>query len=1063
MGTTSDSTTTPRTDPAAHTPVRDRRGPPGSRAPSRDEEQRVATVRELFDTSFVLVGIFTVDGRLVEANHAAYAAAGVRPEEVIDKPLADIGAFAHSPLVIAQMRSLFERALGGEATRAELPVRLRGARIAQVDCMVSPLRDSTGRITQIAVTAVEITAQRSAEASLLRVNRELRMLGSCHQVLLRARTEHVLLHNLCRIIVDIGGYAFVWVGYPEDDAERTVRPVGHAGGSADYLQAARVSWGNSQRSQGPTGRAIRLRSIQICRETDSDPAFAPWRTDARKRGYLSSIALPILAAGDCIGALNIYSRQPDRFDSHEVALLASLAGDLGYGIAALRAQSESRLFRSLLDRANDLIYTVDAESGRILDANATVSQRLGYAREELLQMSVMDFSITTPHRSWAERIDCVRAVGSMVSDAAHRTKRGELIAVEASLRYVEEDHRPYVICVTRDISDRRHQEERIAALTRTLRLQSGINAAVLRIRERDELLREACRLATSVGGYERAVLSIVAADGRRAIPQFRAGAGADFPEPAFLPISDGTEPDSTLSGLALRTGEIAVCSDLTRSHPPVAMRERLIELGYRSIVALPLIVDGQRVGVLTLTSRDANLVQDEELLLLEDVVASLSFALRSQQHADAVQFLASFDPLTGLAKRQLFCERLQPMLRRRPGSQEGPAVIVFDIESLGRLNDSFGRRFGDLALQKVAERLKREVNGDEHIGYLGGGVFAFVTAQSMGADAGRPPLLEACVFAEPFCIEGRTIRLSYRSGAARSPEDGAGADTVVQRAEAALKQAKESGEQHLQYHLTMHSEISARLQLEHKLRSALDEHQFELYYQPQRNLANERIEAVEALLRWNDPESGLVTPARFLPVLESSGMIAAVGSWVLEQALAQCERWSQHGLGPLRVAVNLSALQLRRKTFVPGLLKLHERIAGLRGFGLDLEITETMLLEDLDGASRKLRELRAAGIRIALDDFGTGYSSLGLLSKLPVDLLKIDGSFVAGLPHDPTCVLLVETIVRLASSFGLVTVAEGVETVDQLEALRHMGCNLSQGFLHSPPVPLAQLEAILSR
>jgi EAL domain-containing protein (putative c-di-GMP-specific phosphodiesterase class I) len=276
-----------------------------------------------------------------------------------------------------------------------------------------------------------------------------------------------------------------------------------------------------------------------------------------------------------------------------------------------------------------------------------------------------------------------------------------------------------------------------------------------------------------------------------------------------------------------------------------------------------------------------------------------------------------------------------------------------------------------------------------------------------------------------------------------------------------LKQAKESGEQYLHYQIQMHSDIAERLALEHKLRIALDEKQFLLHYQPQINIATGRIDAVEALLRWHDPDEGLMHPALFLPVLESSGMIVPVGEWALHEAVKDCKRWHAMGLGPIRVAVNVSVQQVRRRTFVEHVLAAAAE-ATSRGFGVDLEITETGLLHDMEGASRKMRELRAAGMRIAIDDFGTGYSSLGLLSKLPVDILKVDRSFISGLAGDRASVTLVSSIIGLASAFNLTVVAEGVETLGQLEQLRRLKCNYSQGYLHSRPVAAAEIERMLA-
>jgi diguanylate cyclase (GGDEF)-like protein len=645
---------------------------------------------------------------------------------------------------------------------------------------------------------------------------------------------------------------------------------------------------------------------------------------------------------------------------------------------------------------------------------------------------------------------------------------GEERAIEALQRgavdYVLKTNPARLVPAVREADERarrRAAERQIVRLTRRLRMQSAINSAVVRIGDGNELLREACRVAHEVGGYERVVVFRVSSDRKSVTSWHWLGPGPSSPEnPVVLGIGDGTEPDTSLVGRALRTGEITLCADLTRTEPPVAVRESLLQVGMRSLVALPLIVDAAPVAALVLASREADVVSDEELRLLQDVTANLSFALRYLQQEGTAQYLASFDPLTGLAKRPLFCQRLDQRLHNRPALESAPTVIAFDVMHLSKVNDTFGRHAGDLLLQAVAKRVRYHVPDDERVGYLGGGTFVLVLPKEETSAESVTTLLENTVFGEPFQIEGRVLRTSFRSGVARSPADGQDGNTLAQRAEAALKQAKEAGEQYLHYQIEMHSEIAERLALEHRLRAALDERQFVLHYQPQVSLASGRIDGVEALLRWQDPERGLVLPGQFLSVLESSGMIVAVGEWVLRQAADDCLRWRRTGLGALRIAVNVSAQQIRRRTFAEQVLAAARPCLG-EGCGVDLEITETGLLHDIEGASRKLRELRAAGLRIALDDFGTGYSSLGLLSKLPVDLVKIDRSFITGLPDDKASVTLVSSVIGLASAFGLKVVAEGVETEGQLGILRQMRCDHAQGYLHARPVPAEQLQRML--
>jgi PAS domain S-box-containing protein/diguanylate cyclase (GGDEF)-like protein len=724
--------------------------------------------------------------------------------------------------------------------------------------------------------------------------------------------------------------------------------------------------------------------------------------------------------------------------------------------------SEQRL-REIIDTSQDWIWELDAE-GRITFSSESSARILGYPSGSMVGRSFSSLLHADDQESYRRTLASLNPEQPVVNGAMARWQHREghwrwlegnlivLLSADGRVTGYRGAHR--------DITERKLQQEHIARLTRMLKMQSGINAAVVRIRDRDALLSEACRIATQTGGYDYASVWLLDASGRIARPHFSAGVPLDIPGPKQIEIASSGEPDTCLTSRALRTGEVVVCNDVSQPDTPIAFRDVLIEVGFKSVVVLPLIVDGVRIGSLALSSRNSEMVGDEELSLLQDIQANLSFALQARQKEDAVQFLAYFDSLTGLAKRSLFCERLDDLLRNRFGPGDEPAVTAFDVHQLSHVNDTFGRHVGDLLLQKVADRLRHHAASDKHVGYIGGGTFVLVAPQPTSGET-VTGFLEDTVFREPFSIEGRNIRVTCKSGLARYPIDGEDSSTLVQKAEAALKLAKEAGEQYLHYQMEMHSEIAERLALEHKLRIAIDEQQFVLHYQPQVNIATGRIESVEALLRWQDPEQGLVPPSRFLPVLESSGMIVPVGSWVLRRAVEDCRRWRAAGLGPIRIAVNVSAQQIRRRSFAQHVLSVVGQPKD--GYGIDLEITETGLLQDIEGTSRKLRQLREAGMRIAIDDFGTGYSSLGLLSTLPVDLLKIDRSFISGLPADSASVTLVSSIIGLASAFNLVTVAEGVETPAQLEMLRSLRCHQSQGYLHSRPVPREQLEAMLQR
>ena len=611
--------------------------------------------------------------------------------------------------------------------------------------------------------------------------------------------------------------------------------------------------------------------------------------------------------------------------------------------------------------------------------------------------------------------------------------------------------------------ERKAEQARIARLDRVLRMLSGINALMVRAGDRKELLNETCRLAVVGGGYATALVYLKSpgAVGLQAL----AGAGTDNELTDTLRdvILQESEPGTSLLDRVARAGREFVCNDTSKLQSLVDLKAVLQEGGLLSLVALPLVLDSVPIGALVLTARGTDTVSMEELQMLREVSGNLSFALQYLAKDTTVRFLSHFDPLTGLAKRSLFCERLTTLIPDLLARRSRFTVAIIDIVRLSVINDSFSRRIGDLLIQQVAGRLKMRFPQTGHIGHFGGGTFAIL--RDIGDLTVDPTTAAArehgdILFGAPFVIEDREISITARSGLAVYPEHGNDAHSLVQKAEAALRDARTSGERETHYSEQHQTLVLKRHALEHKLRLALEREQFELHYQPKVNVISRRIEGVEALIRWRDPQAGLVSPAAFLPALESSGLILEVGDWVVRRAALDCQQWLRAGMAPVRIAVNISPAQLRRPDFVETFL------GALTGWatplaGLDIEITEGTLHEELAAEVSKLESLRQAGVRIAIDDFGTGYSSLSRLAKLPIDTLKIDRSFISEMLNNNAGKVLVKTIINLARAFRLTTVAEGVESQDQLELLRRAHCDQSQGYLHCRPVPGNELLTLL--
>ena len=613
---------------------------------------------------------------------------------------------------------------------------------------------------------------------------------------------------------------------------------------------------------------------------------------------------------------------------------------------------------------------------------------------------------------------------------------------------------------------RRQAEERVARLTRVLQMLSGINTAVVRVRDRPQLLEEACRIAHTVGGYICAFVVLIDPHTRVARTAAWAGAGVERKDELSFRVDDcgRNESGESITGRALRTGETAVCDDISRVAGPWRYADTLATLGIRSIASIALLIDDTPVGTFTVAGADPGIFGDEELRMLQEVAANLSFALQYLHKEDAVRFLSYFDPLTGLAKRALFCERLARSLGRHAGQSQEVVVVAFDVERLGAINDSLGRHVGDRVVQSVADALRRNFGGSEWLAHLDGGNFAAVVLDCISYEEAVRLIHDriTAAFGRPTPLAGHEVPVTVRAGLARYPENGADAEALLQNAEAALHKARNTGERFLRYRRELSAEVADRLALERRLRAALEGQQFRLHYQPKVSVATGELVGAEGLLRWNDPQCGIVAPAVFLPVLEATGLIVDVGEWVVQQAARDLSRWSGLGLKAIRLAVNVSPLQLRDPDFCARFFAAAG--CGLRGAGaIDIEITEGALLDDAVFLGRTLQVMRDEGVRVAIDDFGTGYSSLSRLADLPVDTLKIDRSFICRLAGDKTVQAVVGTIVSLAQAFDLSTVAEGVEREEELELLRSLKCEESQGYLHSPPLPAEAFETLLAR
>jgi diguanylate cyclase (GGDEF)-like protein/PAS domain S-box-containing protein len=718
-----------------------------------------------------------------------------------------------------------------------------------------------------------------------------------------------------------------------------------------------------------------------------------------------------------------------------------------------------RGFRTAMDATLDAIVLVNRSTMRFVEVNATAARILGYTREQLLLMGPQDVSAI-------EYAQAEHAYDSMIAgekqyglvETQLRRADGSSLPVEIR-QHVQRVGADWIIVgVVRDHSERKEVEEKLRRLNRLYAMVSATNALVVRVRDRDELFSRACSIAVEQGEFDRAWVGLVEPSSTKIVPT--ASAGMDDNEIAAIKTlfaASGEVRGKTLAARAIRDRTVVVSNNVLNN---VELGERYAESGIRSLAILPLIVADKAIGVFVLYTSKLEFFDADGLLLLTDLAGNVGFALDHLEKQERLDYLAYYDAITGLANRNLFLDRLTQYMRSAANAEHKLTLFLIDLERFKKINDTLGRQTGDALLRLVATWLTENVGDSNVLARVDADHFALVLPEvTQEADAAR--ILEKIIkefLDHPFRLLDVDYRIAAKAGVALYPDDGVDADTLLKNAEAALKKAKVAGDRYLFYAQKMTETVAGSLGLENRLRQALDRQEFVLHYQPKVNIANGLLTGAEALLRWKDPRSGLVPPGSFIPILEETGLIHEVGRWALRKATEDHQRWRRLKFPAVRVAVNVSPLQLRNRHFVAD-IEAAIRDEADSASGLELELTESLVMEDVERTIDSLRAVRALGITIAIDDFGTGFSSLSYLSKLPVDTLKIDRSFVNDMNAGADGLTLVSVIINLAHALNLKVVAEGVETEEQLRALKLLECDEMQGYLCGEPVPVEVFEA----
>ncbi len=735
--------------------------------------------------------------------------------------------------------------------------------------------------------------------------------------------------------------------------------------------------------------------------------------------------------------------------------------------AVLLRESEER-FRQLAENIRDVFFMFSGDFSRILYISPAYEAVWGQPRGNLRERPLPWLDAVHPD----DRERCRRDTGDLGGAVANGLQlEFRILPPNAEMRWVQvrtfpvyshvdDDRR--IVGVATDITARKLAEAKIDHLSRVHAMLSGINSLIVRVGERGELLGEACRLAVQQGRFRMAWCSWLDPDSHELSPVAWAGEAAELVQTARCDLEDPAAAGSRV-GTAMRTRLPVFANQLQGDVTSLAFEQQLQQRGINAMAVLPLVTDDTAVGCLTLVTDEVDFFTEAEIRLLTELSADIAFALDHIDKSERINYLAYYDSLTGLANRALFRERLSQQVETMSRTGRTFALIVAEPERLGSVNDSYGRHAADELIRQLAVRLTSCVGNASEVARIGTEQFGILVldARDETEIVLRVEQLWKDWLGTSFSMAGHELRVAARAGVALCPTDGDDPDLLVEHAEAALKNARVANERFQFYTVQLSERAADTLSLETELRHALEREEFELHYQPKVDTDARALQGLEALIRWRHPRRGLICPLQFVPLLEETGMIVEVGAWVMRQACIDRSRWREAKLNAPRIAVNVSTVQLRRADFVRSVGNVVKLAGGAAD--LDIEVTESVIIDDAAQNIQKLHALRELGIRIAIDDFGTGYSSLGYLTRLPAEILKIDRSFISSMLEDPGAMTLVSTIISLGRSLNMTVVAEGVELEEQAKILRLLRCNQMQGYLISRPLSFEEMTGYLGR
>ncbi len=992
---------------------------------------------------------------LLAVNEAMERAFGYKREELLTMSLTDLWPSGNFD---AQIEALLALDAAPEPVVLRIQHRRKDGR--HMDVEITSHAVAFDGVPALQSMAIDITRRLAVEREIARMGRARHLLSACNEAIVRATSEADLLTAVCRITVALGGYRMAWVGLARDDVHKSIECVARAGDESGYLAGLGLSWDTeSPRSHGPGGETIRSGKAVIVADVHTAAGYAGMNDRLSLLGCRGLICLPLKDDQHTFGVLYLYASEVLQMSLHESELLDELAKDLAFGMLSLRArQAQQRMQASVLKVA----ASVSAANGTEFFVRLVQNMAAALGAQSACLGRFIPGAQGQPERlaTLALVID-----GSLAPNAEY-----PLIGTPSALLA----NQPQV-CFPRDL---RAQFPDGVVLARTpaqayvgQQLCDGDGAVI-------GMLFVMFRKPLEDTTFAQSTLQIFASRASAEIERLAADAHIRHQASLLDQARDAIIVRDLGNKITYWNQGAERLYGWTRDQAVGQCMDALLHLDRSSFerASTAVLEQGGWTGEMAQRHLDGHTIDVEGRWTLingeagaPNSILAINTDIQERKATEReIQRLAFYDALTGLPNRMLLMDRARQALANASRSSEGGAMLFIDLDNFKTLNDTLGHDKGDLLLQYVATRLKTCVRDSDTVARLGGDEFV-VLLESLSSEPGALAL-DARVAAEkilitlaqPYQLDGTHYRTTPSIGIAPFGANEITVGDLLKQADLAMYQAKSGGRNTLRfYDPHMQAVVSARAELESDMRAALAQGQFLLHYQPQVRHDGSWL-GVEALARWQHPQRGLVSPSDFIPVAEETGLILTLGRWVLHTACKVLAGWqSDPSLRHLSMAVNVSSRQFRNANFVQDVKRILA-VTDAPARRLKLELTESVLVDDVEATIATMEALRVLGVGFSLDDFGTGYSSLNYLKRMPLQQLKIDQSFVRDLLSDPNDAAIVDTIVALSAALRLDVIAEGVETLEQREMLLQAGCMTFQGYLYEKPMPLETMTALLS-